>query len=115
MSATEPIETLTDLAATAPLEHLPILLARLEEARATAWRRLMMPPFTPAVSVGFAENLVNAKEASAIAGGRLSDRWFRRHAAELYFSKRISKRKVLFFEGQLRSYLAARGLPPVDA
>lgn len=92
-----------------PAEELPMVLAALAAAQATLAARLCSlpmkdkgaaptPPETP--------RLLTAEQASSILG--VSPRWLYRHASNLPFTRRLSRKALRFDEAGLRRWQATK-------
>jgi predicted DNA-binding transcriptional regulator AlpA len=90
------------------VEEVPGLLARLASLQAVLLSRLLAPqnhaasPRSPAEP----DRLLTAGEAAPILG--TSERWLYRHAKQLPFSRRLSRKALRFSEVGLRRYMATR-------
>jgi hypothetical protein len=95
-------------AAEVSVEQVPVMLAHLATLQITLLARLLtMPPsYAQAQKVTEKDRLLTAEEAGVIAG--VSPRWLYRHAPNLPFARRLSRKVLRFSETGLKSWLVSK-------
>ena len=93
-----------------PLDRIPALLAQLASVQVALLARLVADGNGPKTTPGPAEDdrLLNAEEAASILG--TAPRWLYRHARQLPFTRRLSRKVLRFSQGGLKRYMATRRL-----
>jgi predicted DNA-binding transcriptional regulator AlpA len=82
---------------------LPVLAA-VEKALSLRANAVPDPPTVDAPAVG--DRLLTPAEAATLLS--VSVRWLYRHASQLEFTRRLSRKQLRFSEAGLRNYLARR-------
>lgn len=92
-----------------PIEMIPQLMGRLEQAKAALWARLVTLPAVvpgPVVPVPDGVRLLTAREAAAIAG--VPPKWLYRRAKTIPGVRRLGPRTLRFEERALYRWLKSR-------
>jgi predicted DNA-binding transcriptional regulator AlpA len=88
-----------------PLAQAPRLLSQLAAAQATLLARILSPAES-APPPDHDDRWLNAEEAAALL--KVHRKWLYRRAKSLPFSRRLSRKKLLFSEAGLRQWMASR-------
>jgi predicted DNA-binding transcriptional regulator AlpA len=87
--------------------QVPAILGQLAELQAIFLARLVSPNGShPAAGPAEPDRLLTADEAAPIIG--MTPRWLYRHAKQLPFARRLSRKALRFSEAGLRRYMASR-------
>jgi hypothetical protein len=91
-------------------EEAPLLLGELERLRARLWSRMMVPVNGNGKSQSRADedHWLTAEKAADLLN--VNKKWLYRRASNLPFTRRLSRRKLLFSESGLRRWLETRKL-----
>ncbi len=99
-----------DRAPAVPLDHVPTVLGQIERLKAILWSRLSQADAAarrPATNdIRDEGRVLTPAEAAQIAG--VTVRWLYRHAGQLPFARRLSRKTLRFSEAGLRRWLACR-------
>ena len=89
-------------------EEAPLLIGELERLRARLWSRMMAPTNGNSRSPSHAEEdqWLTAEQAAELLN--VNKKWLYRRASDLPFTRRLSRRKLLFSESGLRRWLETR-------
>jgi hypothetical protein len=92
-----------------PPEEVAALMGDLAGAQAVLAARLRVPSGPPARarSQAEADRLLTPEEAAGVLG--VGVRWLYRHARQLAFTRRLSRKMLRFSEVGLRRYMAGKG------
>ncbi len=103
--------TLPDLAGLvreAATDDLPLLIGRLEAAKAAAWARITVARVEPSPAVPeAADELLTPTQAAEAIGG-VTVKWLYRHTKGLRFRRDLSRKVVRFERAGLLRWMATR-------
>ena len=89
-------------------EEAPVFIGELERLRARLWSRMMVPTNDHRKSPTPAEKdrWLTADQAADLLN--VNKKWLYRRASNLPFTRKLSRRKVLFSESGLRQWMETR-------